>query len=57
MCTAATYHTKDHYFGRNLDMEYHYRESVTVIPRNFLFSFLCLPPIENHYAVIAMANV
>ena len=24
MCTAVSYHTKDHYFGRNLDFECSY---------------------------------
>ncbi len=39
MCTAATYFTKDHYFGRNLDLEYSYHEQVTVVPRKFPFAF------------------
>ncbi|WP_277046045.1 linear amide C-N hydrolase [Sharpea azabuensis] len=34
MCTAATYKTKDFYFGRNLDLEFSYHETVTVTPRN-----------------------
>ena len=38
MCTAVSYHTKDHYFGRNLDFECSYGESVTITPRRFLFS-------------------
>ena len=25
MCTAATYYSKDHYFGRNLDLEFSYK--------------------------------
>lgn len=29
MCTAITYQTRDHYFGRNLDLEYSYHEVVT----------------------------
>ena len=28
MCTAATYQTKDFYFGRNLDYEFPYGEEV-----------------------------
>ena len=31
MCTAITYKTKDHYFGRTLDLEYTYEEQVTVL--------------------------
>ena len=35
MCTAVSYHTKDHYFGRNLDFECSYGESVTITPQTF----------------------
>ena len=34
MCTAATYQTKDFYFGRNLDYEFGYGETVTFTPRH-----------------------
>lgn len=57
MCTAITYQTKDHYFGRNLDYEYDFGEAVTVTPRNFPFSFRCLPPMPHHYAMIGTAVV
>lgn len=57
MCTAATYHTKDHYFGRNLDLEHGYREEVTITPRHYPFSFRCLPPVHHHFAMIGMATV
>ena len=39
MCTAVTYKTKDHYFGRNLDLEGSFGEMVTVTPRNFPLPF------------------
>ena len=57
MCTAATYRTKDHYFGRNLDYEFSYGESVTVTPRNYLFQFRRMGPMKSHYAMIGMANI
>lgn len=57
MCTAVTYHTHDHYFGRNLDLEYHYRETVAVTPRNYPLRFRQMPPLEGHYAMIGMATV
>ena len=57
MCTAATYKTKDHYFGRNLDLEYSYNESVTVTPRNFVLNFKKVPALKKHYAMIGMAAV
>lgn len=57
MCTAITYKTKNHYFGRTLDLEYTYEEQVTVIPRNYEFQFRTKQPIKKHYAIIGMATV
>lgn len=57
MCTAATYKTKDHYFGRNLDLEYSYHETVTITPRNFPFHFRREKSLEKHFAMIGMAYV
>ena len=39
MCTAATYKTKDFYFGRTLDYEFSYGEEVVITPRNEPFPF------------------
>ena len=39
MCTAATYKTKDFYFGRTLDYEFSYGDEITVTPRNYPFEF------------------
>lgn len=57
MCTAVTYKTKEHYFGRNLDLEYSYYETVTITPRNFALNFRKMGRLENHYAMIGMAYV
>lgn len=57
MCTAVTYETKDFYFGRNLDLEHSYNESVTVTPRNYPFHFRNGVNLETHYALIGMATV
>ena len=57
MCTAITYNTKNHYFGRNLDLEYSYHESVTITPRNYVFKFRNGEEIKSHYAIIGMAYV
>lgn len=57
MCTAATYKTKDFYFGRTLDYEHSYSEEVTVTPRNFPFHFRHVGTREHHYAMIGMAHV
>lgn len=57
MCTAITFQQKNFYFGRNLDFEYSYHESVTITPRNFTLSFRCAGSITTHYAIIGMAMV
>lgn len=57
MCTAITYKTENSYFGRNLDLEYSYSETVTVTPRNFRFDFIKKESIVSHYAIIGMATV
>ena len=57
MCTAVSYTTKDHYFGRNLDLEYSYHEAVTVTPRCFPFHFRRLRTLDSHYAMIGVAYV
>lgn len=57
MCTAITYKTKDHYFGRNLDLEYSNRERVTVTPRNYVLHFRQAEKLEHHFAMIGVAYV
>ena len=57
MCTAATYKTKDFYFGRTLDYEFSYGDEVTITPRNYPFSFREAGKIDTHYAMIGMAYV
>ena len=57
MCTAITYTTNNHYFGRNLDLYYRYNENVVITPRNYSFRFRNAMDIKRHYAVIGMAMV
>ena len=57
MCTAATYKTKDFYFGRTLDYEFSYGDEITITPRNFEFKFREKMSIKTHYAIIGMAYV
>lgn len=57
MCTAITYKTKSHYFGRNLDLEYSYNETITIMPRNFPLRFRHVKSPQNYYAMIGMATV
>lgn len=57
MCTAISFNADNHYFGRNLDLEYCYNETVTISPRNFAFEFRKTDTIKNHYAIIGVATV
>ena len=57
MCTAATYKTKDFYFGRTLDYEISYGDQVVITPRNYPFDLRSGGQIKAHYAMIGMACV
>ena len=58
MCTAATYKTKDFYFGRTLDYEFSYGDEITITPRNYPFHFRHSDKApDSHYAIIGMAHV
>lgn len=57
MCTAINFQSKDFYFGRNLDLEYSYKETVTITPRNYPLCFRCMGEMDHHYAMIGMAYV
>lgn len=57
MCTAATYKTKDFYFGRTLDYEFSYGDEIVITPRRYPFSFRSMGVLESHYAMIGMAHV
>lgn len=57
MCTAATYKTKDFYFGRTLDYEFSYGDDVTITPRNYPFHLREMGDMISHYAIIGMAYV
>lgn len=57
MCTAATYKTDCFYFGRNLDYERSWGESVTITPRDYKLRLRSGEVIDNHYAMIGMAHV
>ena len=57
MCTAATYRTKDFYFGRTLDYDFSYGEEIVVMPRNHPLQFRGAGKMESHYAIIGMAHM
>lgn len=57
MCTAVSWKSSNHYFGRNLDLNSSYSEAVTITPRNFPFSFRMMPTIHHHFAIIGTAVI
>lgn len=57
MCTAISFNNQNHYFGRNLDLEYSYHETVTITPRNYPFHFRHVKAPAQHLAIIGMAYV
>ena len=57
MCTAIRLTTRDHYFGRNLDLEYSYQETVAITPRHYPFHFRHEGTNSDHFAMIGMAFV
>lgn len=57
MCTAVSFNKNDHYFGRSLDYERSFGESVVITPRNFVFDFRFAGILREHYAIVGMAHV
>lgn len=57
MCTAATYRTKDFYFGRTLDNAFSYGDEVVITPRNYPFHFIEAGDCNTHYALVGMSHV
>ena len=57
MCTAVSFSTRDHYFGRNLDLEYALDEAVVVMPHRHPLIFRHLPQMDTHLAIIGTATV
>ena len=57
MCTAVFLKNKSALFGRNLDLEYHYDEKITFVPRKFPLCFKKLPGQKNHHAIIGTAYI
>ena len=57
MCTAVSFLSGNHYFGRNLDLEYSYQEGVTITPRRHPFAFRNTDTFSSHLAIIGVATV
>lgn len=57
MCTAITFQASSTFFGRNLDNDISYNESITITPRYYPLLFRHKESISNHFAFIGMATV
>ncbi len=57
MCTAISDTGSSHLFGRTLDLEFSYGESVVIVPRKFHFDFLYEGKCDTHPAIIGTAHV
>ena len=55
MCTAIGWQGRHFMFGRNLDLEYGFRERVTQVARGSLLRFAAMPPARTAYAMLGMA--
>ncbi len=53
MCTAI-YDSKNHLFGRTLDLEYSYNESVIATPKKFLVKLRCEESFYAQYRILGM---
>ncbi len=57
MCTAITFQSKDHYFGRTLDYEISFGEKIVITPQNFKLKFRKTGEFSKHYSMIGMGIV
>lgn len=57
MCTSITMKTQDFYFGRTMDFEFNFNESVVFTPRNYPLTFRKVGQLNRHYAMLGMAAV
>lgn len=57
MCTGLSITGSNHYFGRNLDLEYDFGQQVVITPRNYPIKLSQEPELTTHNAIIGMASV
>ena len=57
MCTAITFKANNYYFGRTLDLEHRYNESVVITPRDYIIRYKSGEIDRRHYAIIGTATV
>lgn len=57
MCTVITWESHGKYFGRNMDLDYHFGETAVVVPRHCPLHFHLAKAQPTHYALIGMASI
>ena len=57
MCTAISFTTDKHFFGRNLDLNYNYPQTGIFVPRNYKITFKKEDEISNHFALLGVGIV
>ncbi len=57
MCTTIAMNCDSLYFGRNMDLEYHFGERVVIVPRNYPLRKSVGGELRSHHAFIGMAAV
>ena len=54
MCTAICSSGKYAFFGRTLDLEYSYGESIILIPRHFCLNFRYTGAVKDHFSIVGI---
>lgn len=54
MCTSIAYRDGGVFFGRNMDLDYHFDGRISVTPRNFPLIFRDFSALDEHYGFIGM---
>ncbi len=57
MCTAVYYDRGCHIFGRTLDLECSYGESLVTVPQGYVLEFLHMPAVGEHFSFIGTAHL
>ena len=57
MCTAIAFMQKHNFFGRTLDLEYHYKEEIVITPANYRFHLRHEGDFRTESAIIGVATV
>ncbi len=57
MCTVVTINNDGLYFGRNMDLDYHFNEQMIVTPRNYKIEYKQEKSNKKHYSIIGIGTI